>query len=87
MGQWYYFAPSGEMKMGWVKDKETWYYMDSTGVMKTGEIEVAGQHYYLEDSGAMKQGWHKKRQMIGISTRQTVHELWVGSRTRINGTS
>ena len=68
------------------KDKETWYYLDSTGIMKTGEIEVAGRHYYLEDSGAMKQGWLKKAN-DWYSTRKMVHELLVGLKTRINGTS
>ena len=60
--------------------------MDSTGTMKTGEIEVPGHHYYLEESGAMSKAG-LKRQMIGISIRKTVHELLVGLKTRINGTS
>ena len=32
-GHWNYFASSGAMKTGWVKDQETWYYLDKDGIM------------------------------------------------------
>ena len=39
-GHWNYFASSGAMKTGWVKDQETWYYLDKDGIMLTGRQDI-----------------------------------------------
>ena len=55
---WYYFAESGEMKTGWVKDMDNWYYLDSKGKMKTGELQIEKQEYMLANDGHMLTGWN-----------------------------
>ena len=45
-GHWNYFASSGAMKTGWVKDQETWYYLDKDGIMLTGRQDINGVRYY-----------------------------------------
>lgn len=52
-GKYYYFARSGEMKTGWIKESYDygtyWYYANSSGVLQTGWLTQNGVKYYLSD--------------------------------------
>ena len=59
-GQPYYFYPSGELGIGWIKRTHTysdgysyseWYYADSSGVLQTGWKYIGGAWYYLDQYG------------------------------------
>ena len=32
-GKWYYLNPDGDMKTGWLYDKNIWYYLNNDGSM------------------------------------------------------
>ena len=59
-GNWYYYT-NGNMRTGWVKDKDTWYYLKTNGSMAKGWIKDAGNWYYLGSDGSMQTGWIKDR--------------------------
>ena len=59
-GQPYYFYPSGELGVGWIKRTHTysdgysyseWYYADSSGVLQTGWKNIGGAWYYFNQYG------------------------------------
>ena len=55
---WYYYADSGAMKTGWLKEQGTWYYLENQeGIMLVGFQQVDGKQYYFSASGAMQTGW------------------------------
>ena len=56
-GKYRYYAKSGALKKGWLKDGNKWYYLNpENGEMVTGEKEIDKVNYYFVDSGAMAVG-------------------------------
>ena len=51
-GEWYYFEPEGDLKLGWVEDKDgKWYYMSNAGSMSTKWVQSPESKlwYYMEE--------------------------------------
>ena len=61
-GDAYYFAPSGAMQTGWIKEtytydddytETTWFYADSSGRLAKGWKVIGGKWYYFSEWNAM----------------------------------
>ena len=38
-GKWYYLNPDGDMKTGWLYDKNIWYYLNNDGSMAVNRFQ------------------------------------------------
>ena len=48
-GTWYYLNPDGDMKTGWLYDKNIWYYLNNDGSMA---VNCSQDGWYLGADGA-----------------------------------
>ena len=53
-GRWYFLAPDGVMKTGWMQIGKDWYFLNADGAMANGWVQGAdGKWYYLQPDGKM----------------------------------